>query len=267
MRVLPLDEPKNEIEIFVIVSRISKDFFVWKCKKGGAYAAYINHARGLNNQTKRLFERSEKEKVFPSMYILETVETTEEIAFRHCVAWTKYLMKHGWSPLSTARTVGYVDDLLPETQEIFESISQLSIEEALSEEKLRVKNYQRRPKTTLKKPKEEIKLYVTIKQYEKIAERAKRQNLTLSAFCKNAALESQFITVEAPDYSEYIAEVRGAKVILRQILYAIHTNGKYYPADMENIQKAVDKICEQEEAFREAFRENTKVLMKLLPKK
>lgn len=267
MRVLPLDLPTNEDDIYVIVSQISNEFFVGKTKAGNAYNAYKDHARFKNKQTKKLFMQSEKEKKFPQMYILESLEITEQMAFRHCIAWTKYFMDQGLTPLSTAMIVGYTDDMLEDTKDFYESIAPLRLNEVLSEEKLRVKNYQKKDKSAPKRSKEEIKLYVSTKQYEKIEERAKSQNLTLSAFCKNAALESQFITIEAPDYSEYIAEVRGAKVILRQILYAIHTNGKYYPADMENIQKAVDKICEQEEAFREAFRENTKVLMKLLPKK
>lgn len=266
MRMLPLDQPANEADIYVIVSKISNEFFVGKTKAGNAYNAYKDHVRLRNKQTKKLFMQSEEQENFPQMFILETLESTEQMAYRHCIAWTKYFMDRGLTPLSTATMAGYAEDMLEDTKEIYERISGLSMEEVLCEENLRVKNYQKKDKAEAEKPKEQIVIYTTTEQYEKIAERAKKQNLNLSAFCKNAALEAQFITVEAPDYSEYIAEVRGAKVILRQILYAIYTNGKYYPADMENIQKAVDKICEQEEAFRDAWRQNTKVLMKLLPK-
>lgn len=266
MRAMPLDETLREIEVYVILSQISNEFFVWKTKGGGSYAAYINHARGMNKQTKKLFEQSGTEKKFPQMYVLEALETTEELAFRHCVAWTKYFMDHDLSPLSTAKVTGYTEDLLPETQEIYDEISQMSLEQALSEDKLRVKDYQKKDKSAPKKAKTEIKIYVTPEEYEEFERRAEKQNMSLSGYVKNAAMSAQIVTVNAPVYAEHIAEIRGAKVVLRQILYGILKSGKYYPADLENIQKQVDRICEQQEAFRADFRENTKVMMKLLPK-
>lgn len=266
MKMLPLDNSIKEFEIFVIVSQISDEIFVWKTKKEQSYIIYKNHVRQQNKQTKDLFMRSEKEKKFPQMYLLETIIATEETAFRYCVAWTKYFIQQGRKPLSKKIILAYTDDLLPETEEIFDKIKDLPIEQVLCEKQSIVSDYQKKDKTAPKKAKEEIKIYLTQREYKKIKKKADEQGLSLSRYCKNIALDGHIINMECPSMSEHTAEVRGAKIILRHILNAFYQNGKYYPADLENIQKMVDRICEHEDALTDAFHENTQMLFKLLPK-
>ena len=46
-------------------------------------------------------------------------------------------------------------------------------------------------------------------------------------------LKGHVITLDGPPLWEYTAEVREAKNNLQHILYAIYTNGEYFPADLE----------------------------------
>lgn len=266
MRALPLDETIKEIDVFVLISQISNEFFVGKTRTENAYNVYKDHARFRSKQTKELFQRSEKENKFPRLYLLETIVTTEEIAFQHCVAWTKYFMEHHHIALTSNRILSYTSDMLPETKIVFNEIKKLPIETVLCDEKLIVKKYRKQDRAVAKKAKDTIKIYLTHEEYERIRTKAEQKNLSLSRYCKNIALEGHIVTLDSPPLSEYLAEVRGAKIILRQILYAYYQNGKYYPADLENIQKMIDKICDGEERLQEEFRENTRQIMKLLPK-
>lgn len=72
------------------------------------------------------------------------------------------------------------------------------------------------------------------------------------------------VTAESPYLSEHTAVVREAKINLKYVLCAIYQNKRYYPADLENIQKAVEMIVKAEENVAEAYEKNTDVLLKLL---
>lgn len=266
MRLLPLDDSIKEIEIYVLISQISNEFYVWKAKSPNSYQAYKDHAGKKFKQTKDLFERAEKEKKFPQMYLLETIATTSETAYRHCIAWTKYFVEHGMQPLAAERILKHADDLLPETKEIYDVFKNNSLEDVLSDDCLIVSDFKKNSTARKRTPKDEIKITVSHKEYELIRERAEKSGLSMSRYCKNMVLEGKINYLESPPPWEYIAEIRGAKIILRQILYAIYKTGKYFPADMENIEKMSEIICEEERKFTQAYSENTKLLMKLLPK-
>lgn len=266
MRALPLDSSIKEIDIYVIVSQIGNEVFVWKAKHPNSYQAYKDHTNHKFKQTKDLFERSEKEEKFPNLYVLETIITTQEEAFRHCVAWTKYFIEQGYTAISPSTLLNYTNDLLPETNEIYQRIKNLSVEEVLTTERVLVTDYKKRKKPAKREPKDEIKFTVSHNEYNHIVKCAEENGLSMAKYCKNMVLAGRIITLDSPPLSEYLAEVRGAKIILRQILYAYYQNGKYYPADLENIQKMIDIICDEEKKLQEEFRENTRQIMKLLPK-
>jgi len=271
MKILPLEQDIKEIDIYVIVSKTSDDFFVWKTKHGNCYITYKHHVNLKTIQTKNLFQKAELDREYPQMFLLETVKTTNEMAYRYCVAWTKYFLFNGKTSLSSNRFLKQVDDLMEDTQAIFDSIKNVPIEKVLADEHSVVANYKKKypgDKRT-QNPKEEIKIYLTPKQYEQVRKRADRQGLSMSRYCKNMALDGHIVTVESPstyDISVHTAEVRGAKIILRQILYAILQNEKYFPADLENIQKMTDIISQSNAEVGDLLQENTKQLMKLLPK-
>ena len=267
MRALPLDTSIKEMDIYVIVSQISNEVFVWKAKHPNSYQAYKDHANHKFKQTKELFERSEIVGKLPKLYVLETIIATQEEAFRYCVAWTKYFLERGYTSLSSSTLLSYTEDLIPKTDEIYQRIRNCAAEDVLTPERLLVSDYEKKGRPDRRVPKAQIKFTVTHEQYNHIFGCAEKENLSMARYCRNMVLEGHIITLEKPSIEEYITELRGVKIILRQILYAYYQNGKYYPADLENIQKLVDKVCDKESELLEEFRENTSNVMKLLPKK
>lgn len=259
-------EPLKEIDIYVLISQISDEFYVGKTKKGNAYNAYKEHARYRKKSTKELFERSEEEARFPQMYLLGTVISTEKGAFQHCVAWTKYFVDRSFTALAGKKTMDYVDDLLPETENIFSSIKSLETGDVLADDKLIVATYKKKSKSEKRTPKDEISFSVSKKEYEKILTKAEENGLSMSRYCKNMVLSGQIVKLEPQPFWQYIAAVRDIKITIKQIAYSIETTGKYYPADIENVMKAVDKMAEIERDRAQAVREYTKAILKLLPK-
>lgn len=266
MRALPLDEKIKEIEVYLLISKISKEFYVWKIQKGHHYTAYKNHIHLRFKQTKDMIQRSEQEEKFPEMYLLETLTTTEETAFKHCVAWTKYFIEHGMQSLSNSTILAYTNDLNQETRVIYDAIKHTPVEEVISDGHLLVSDYTKKPRTANREPKDEIKISVSHKQYEQIKKTAEENKLTMSRYCKNMVLDGRVIQIETPKLWEYNAEVRQAVITLRQILYAYYQNGRYFPADLENIQKAIDKITGSQDKVAEDFRKYAEAAQELLPK-
>lgn len=158
---------EEKIEIYLILSQVDKEFYIWKTKWPNSYQAYKDHANLRYGRTKPLFEKSESLKKYPKMYILENITATGEQAYRHCIAWTKYFIEHGYQPLSNDKIVGYTEDLLEETSEIFESICETPLDEVLCKEHVRVENFSRREAGAKTGPKNQIKISVSEEEYAK----------------------------------------------------------------------------------------------------
>jgi len=253
MRILPLDTTIKEIDIYVIVSRISKDVFVWKTKSSNCYKAYKEHAAGRYARTKTLFVNSEIQGLFPYMYLLETLQTTDEVAFRHCIAWTKYFTNHGYISCSYKTVDRYSEDMNEDTLSIYDSIKNLPLEKVLNIDQIVVQKYKRQQKRK-GSDKSEITIALESEDYERIQRCAKELNLNVMDYCKHMVLNGCIRPIVPPPILEHTEEVREAKIILKQILYAYYRNGRYYPADLEGIQKMIDKITDAEKKVSKAFR-------------
>lgn len=252
--------------VYALVDQDTKKVYVGKTARGNEYNCYKEHVRYRKKETAGFFGECDKIGVYPKMYLLTEVVATQQDTYRYIVAWTGYFMDHEFESLSYPLTQAYVRDMLPETQAIYDRIKDISMAAVLDEDNILVASYRKVDKSAPKTPKNEIKISVSHKEYEFISKRAKTCRLSMSRYCKNMALEGRIVTLDSPQIYEYLAELRGAKNILRKILYVIYNSGTYYPEDLEHIQKMVDQILETEERVSEAYRENTKLIFKLLPK-
>ena len=266
MRKLPLDESIKEIEIHVIISRISKEFYVWKTKSPNSYQVYKLHVKQKFKQTRNLFQRSEDCGIFPQMYLLDTLVCNEETAFKHCIAWTKYFQEHGFEPLANDTILDYTAELNNETKQIYDAIRNRVPEDVLISKRLLVEDYQKRNRKQMRDPKTQITFYVNHKEYQEILKKSECAGIPMARFCKNMVLSGNVVYLEPPPVWENNEAVREANNILKQILYAIYQNGKYYPADMENIRKMVDRIEGIEDRLMDTIDRYTDSVFQIMPK-
>ena len=242
MRKLPLDKTLHDIDIFVIVSQISNEIYIWKTMHDRCYKAYKEHVGRRQMRTKELFEQSEQEGEFPLMYRLERVQMTEKKAFQHCVAWTKYFLEHGYSSLSYPMMIRYAEDPLEYTMEIYNSIKERPISDVLTRENCIVSQYRRRQKSN--DIPTAINMCVSPKEYDKIQEMAQKSGKSMSSFCRERALNGKIVKLEPYDISEEISAMKGMCYQMHLLLQAFYQNGKYYPADIENIEKYTNEVVE-----------------------
>lgn len=266
MKILPLDTSIKEIDIYVIVSRINREVFVWKTKSSNCYKAYKEHAAGRYARTKTLFEKSEKQGLFPYMYLLETLQTTDELAFRHCIVWTKYFTNHGYTSCGYKTVDRYSEDMNEDTLSIYDKIKNLPLESVLRIEQIVVHKYKRQQKKKVS-DNSEITIYLESDDYEMVRKKAMELNLNLVDYCKSMVLNGCIQSIAPPPILEHTAEVREAKIILKQVLYAYYRNGRYYPADLETIQKMIDKITDAEKKVSRSFRKYAETSSKILKNK
>ena len=249
---MPRKRKQNEAQphkIYVLLSTISNEFFVGKTTAAKPNVAYKFHAAGKHTQTKKLFAESRKNQIFPKMYLLEEVNVTPKTAFGYCVAWTKYFIEQGLTPLANQTVLDYTEDLIEANETVFNCIKAVPIESVLSDEHLLIETYHVQGKKatsgnedTLMKQK--ILLHLSPENYELISYKAKEAKMSMSKYCQLMALDGDVVVI---DMSESFNEIRDFKIVLRKILGAILQHGKYYPADLSNIQKLVDKVNEEQE--------------------
>ena len=256
----------NEHDIYAIKSPFDASIYVWHCVHGNHYNAYKEHVRLRKYETRELFARAEHENTYPKMYLLDTVTDTAQGAYRYCVAWTRYFLDQKMQSLSYPRTQEYALGLYPETQAIYDQINKYPLAQIFSDSAVLVNSYTRRDKTAPPTPKTEIKITVSHAEYEQIRLSAKKEDLSMSKYCKNMSLNGRIIHVDWLPLESYTKEIRQTKIALQQISFTIYCLRNYTPSDLAFIQEIYDKIQETNRELIKTYKKYTNRLLKLLPK-
>lgn len=237
---------KNELDIYVILSEISEEFIVWKIKSGNAYTAYKDHARLKSLYTKDLFLRSIEQMKMPKMYLLETVNCSQREAMKHCIVWTKYFREHGKIPLAGEVMVDYADTLDEQSLVLYEEIKDRSFEEIINPETAIVENYRskswsKNTNSTTEKPKnsKQIKIVANPEQYQIIQKKANYLNMPIAKYGRTMMVNGFVFRF---DFAEYLDEIRRIKRVIQDIQEAIYQSGRYFPSDLENLEKCIDEV-------------------------
>lgn len=250
---------KNELDIYVILSEISEEFIVWKIKSGNAYTAYKDHARLKSLYTKDLFLRSIEQMKMPKMYLLETVNCSQREAMKHCIVWTKYFRERGKTPLAGEVMVDYADTLDEQSLVLYEEIKDRPFEEIINPETAIVENYRskswsRNTNGTTEKPKnsKQIKIVANPEQYQIIQKKADYLNMPIAKYGRTMMVNGFVFRF---DFAEYLDEIRRIKRVIQDIQEAIYQSGRYFPSDLENLEKCIDEVNDvQRKMMKETFK-------------
>lgn len=250
---------KNELDIYVILSEISEEFIVWKIKSGNAYTAYKDHARLKSLYTKDLFLRSIEQMKMPKMYLLETVNCSQREAMKHCIVWTKYFRERGKTPLAGEVMVDYADTLDEQSLVLYEEIKDRPFEEIVNPETAIVENYRskswsKNTNGTTEKPKnsKQIKIVANPEQYQIIQKKADYLNMPIAKYGRTMMVNGFVFRF---DFAEYLDEIRRIKRVIQDIQEAIYQSGRYFPSDLENLEKCIDEVNDvQRKMMKETFK-------------
>lgn len=254
---------KNELDIYVILSEISEEFIVWKIKSGNAYTAYKDHARLKSLYTKDLFLRSIEQMKMPKMYLLETVNCSQREAMKHCIVWTKYFRERGKTPLAGEVMVDYADTLDEQSLVLYEEIKDRPFEEIINPETAIVENYRskswsKNTNGTTEKPKnsKQIKIVANPEQYQIIQKKADYLNMPIAKYGRTMMVNGFVFRF---DFAEYLDEIRRIKRVIQDIQEAIYQSGRYFPSDLENLEKCIDEVNDVQ---RKMMKETYKIIKK-----
>ena len=236
-------EPMKDFVVYVIISPLDdKKFIVNKTGTNRLHKTYIEHYNFRVTKTKEMFAAARDKSLLPPIYRLEEIHTTEKEVFRHCVAWTKYFIDHGYEQIVDDYLGAYANEIVPETERYYEQIKSKSIEEVLNPSGGEFPNYgnlykQRDSYTNLT-------IVLTKEEYLEIKKTAEEQEMTLSTYCKNMIMKGKILYADLSHISKLVDTFKDYKTMMRQMLFTINKTGKYYPADLKNIQNGVNKLIE-----------------------
>lgn len=239
-------DTKHELDIYVILSGISDEFIVWKVKSGNAYKAFADHVRLKSWRTKDLFTRSIEQKKMPKMYLLETVNCSQREAMKHCIVWTKYFLAHNRVPIVGDTMISYANDLDEESLRIYKQIEGRLFEDVINSETAIVENYQpkiwsKSEETEQKGEKKRQETTITFNEelYKIVRKKADYLGLPLAKYGR-IMMANGFVF--RFDFAEYLKEIRSIKRVMQDIQEAIYQSGRYFPSDLENLEKCIDEV-------------------------
>lgn len=242
-----LYEDKKTLTIFILIDQFGKRFFVWKTQNSNLKTVYEMHYFLKISTTKEMFEQTKRNNTPPEMYVLETIEDTEAIAFKHCLAWTKYFIIHGFRSLNANKMQEYTEEFDNATDEIFQKIRYIELYDILNKEhqvfadygKLRAKKNTDEPRS-----KRKFTIELTKDEYETLLERADAMSMKPTKFLKEMAIYGMVYKEDYQFFMEYKDKLSEIERRMKGILFNVFETQKYYPADMNNLKILCDQVGE-----------------------
>ena len=235
-------ESKSQIAIYVIQSPFDDSVYINKCAAHRLRETYKEHYNLRKKATADLFEKAKKESLKPPMYLLQSLECSQRIALRYCVAWANLCVENGFALIANEAFKDFVDDLVDDTKDIYKSISEHSLEDIMDPEKSLFPTYASTPRKVKGSTPKTIHFYVKPHEYIGLKNAAEESGLSLAAYCKQRALRNKIVEIDLSFLADYLNEFSEDKLLLRQIMFAIYSKGEYSPADLQNIQGLVDHL-------------------------
>lgn len=260
-RILKEDKAEvlHDFSIYAIISPLNeKKIYISHTGQHRLRKHYAEHVNLRVAKTKELFSASLEAGMLPPIYVLETSRISKKEVFRRSVAWLKYFQDHGYAQYTEDILTTYAGELIEQTEQIYERIKDEPLEEILQPDGGVLKDY--KVQIESRKNRTGIPLHVSEEEYESIRQLAEEESLSMNAYCKKMALNKRILKVDLTFLGDYLSEFSEVKNLLKQILYAIYTTGKYYPADLQNIQNSVDQMTELQQKVNSQIAETLRTL-------
>ena len=260
---------EKNIIIYAIHFPFNNKIYVGKTVKHAVKSHYKDHYILRNKRTSNDFEKAKELGITPKMYLLEDLQTTEAEAYKHCVAWIKYFLQKQFVSISFKTTNEYAGDLNEDTEAIYKLFCDISLDEILCEERILIGEYKTR-NTLIPKdiPPEEheneiiLRFAITKKEAQEVQKEAEKRGWTVSEYCRAAAVDGCHVNVDYNFLWRYLKELMGTKSLLQQVMFTIYKTGRYFPQDLENVQKMIEVLEKHKQEINNDLNEHIKKIKK-----
>ena len=135
---------KADRVIYLLLSPLSKDFFISHCQKSLIIDVFKHHYYGKRYKTEASIETLKKKELHPCLFILETVNATKVEAYNYVIVWTKIFSEAGYTSLDKGNVLCYAEDLYENNLLLYNKRKPTIIEDYLKCSNCLVSNYGRR---------------------------------------------------------------------------------------------------------------------------
>lgn len=237
----------KEYVIYLIVSTTDpKKIYINKTYPHRIRKTYTEHIKLRVTKTRDMCSKAAEQHILPPLYILETGIMTPREAFKHCVAWTRYFMDYGCTQITEDILTEYALDLIPTTEAYYDQIKTTPIDSLLSRKNQACINYRLAESRSSNNSRHSVSFTVTNEQHHALVEAARKENLSLNKYVIQQVINGQTIHLDFDFIRDFLDEYAPSKLLLKQILFSVYQTGKYYPADIHNIEKVVEHLCQIE---------------------
>lgn len=246
------------LSIYVILFEEEKKFIVGKTEPEKMKQVYKYHYYGGSRKTKSLFMSSREKEIVPPMHCLELLETTQEDAFLHCVAWAKYFLEHGLSSCCGEMIDLYAAEMRKDCKRIYEGIKDKTLDETCPTGMDLFPEFGKRKVRQQSQEKRLINFRVTPEESEQLLAAAEDASLSVSKYCRKMCLNGRVVNIDHNTFTNLTAcvqEMVNRDNLLKNILAAIYSTEQYYQADLEIIQKAIQDNAEQQRVIAKEIQE------------
>ena len=246
---------------FALLMQNGTSFYIGHtAAKNGPRTAYMRHRRGLNIYTQKYFLGAEPGNL-PGMYKLEDFKCTRADAYKRMLAWVALLTSEGYECLSGELFSFDAAHLEGVTQKYFAELQQRFPEgcgEIFAPDQNLFANYGTRKQRPENDDGDDkiLTLRISRKEYDALSKSAADQGMTMNKYCRSRLVNRNVIHVDYHFLIEHLQTYDEVAEDLKSILLAIYQTQNYYPADLENIQRLIDKVSESAEVVRKAYRKN-----------
>lgn len=261
-------EIKNRT-IFVLMSPITKEFYVGYTLRHNMRSTYKDHYIGAKHKTADMVSCLKHDNFKPCCFALETLDCTKVEAYNRVVVWTKILMENGYENLDKGDTICYANDLLDKNIPLYEERKNVSLEEYFDCKNCLFPDYGRQtcrykgvPMILAQKEKEDKKLQnpdnktemISLRfrsdELEQVRKNARALGMTTSAFIRCTACDLLVYRYQHQVVSDHTHQLTALRNAINQLIYSICKTGEYVPSDLEYILDKMDEISVSENKLR-----------------
>ena len=266
-------DPLDELSVYVIFNLKKDSVFIWTGKKGNLRRNFFNHCTLRHPGTKAMFEEAQKSGALLEIYLLEDIVATKKMAYGNCLAWAKYFVEHGFNLVPYRRIEECCEVLTERQQALYNKIKDIPFEQICGPGKVLFRNFgqkkedKKENKVVLNKngvAKTRMSVPLSWPEYEAVRRASKEKGISMAAFVRNRILNEKTFNIDFDFAQENFKNLCDAKENLRQIVFAIYTEGSYSQADMKNIQTLVDIILGEANEIKRKYDDHTRKIKKEL---
>lgn len=133
---------KEDRVVYAFTSLVDKICFVFHCRKASIRETYRHHTHYERYCSERFMHAVEPYR--PCMHVLEEISNVTAVrAYRYVLAWMRVLIEYGYTCYNFQGQIDQANDLLWETQKLYDVRKDECLDELMSCERCQVRAYKR----------------------------------------------------------------------------------------------------------------------------